>query len=381
MARRDFGLKKVGKYWHADFWVESEHLHRSTKATDYETAKKIAEQWRNETLCRAKGLPFDSDILVKDLWGEWLTWAKVNHSASHCDRVTADWTHHILPYVGERKAKSIRDKDAEWLRTKFLSEPSTRNAHYGKATGQARTQEGANKIMRHLRLVYRWAVKPAQMLAVVPFTVRVVDPEERVKTFLRIEQVEPFLAAVDTGTSLHLKVAVRMMLMLGLRGKEALEADWSWFSADLSEVIPLGKTGNAPPLPVTEALRVWLRKLDPKPAGLLIPAEDGKPHRKRYTHKAVERGADAIGLTGRLSPHRMRGSTATILVRAGAEAHVVQQALRHDLLETSQNYVRLDTADLAIAYERAFNAPEKPSQHSHKFSGKRVVSMLLRRLK
>jgi len=385
MARRDCGLHKVGRYWHADFWVGGIHVHRTTHTDNIDLALKLARDWRDSLVAQLNGQPYDSGILVKDLFAKWLVWAKVNHSKSHCDRVEADWTHHILPHVGDRQARTLANRDAEWLRTKFLSEPSRRNEHIGKALGQSRTEEGANKVMRHLRLVFRWGVQSAQVLSRVPFQVRVEKPAERPKSFLRADQVGQFLAAVDEGYSLHLKVAVRLMLYLGLREHEALGADWSWFSPDLAEVSPMGKTGNAPPLPVPIQLRPWLRRLGPKPAGLLMPAEDGKPHRKRYTVKAIERGAAAVGLAGKLSPHRMRGSHATILVRSGAEAHLVQQALRHDLLETSQHYVRLNTDDLAEAYDRAFGGEadvnKKASQHAHKLVKKIFRKLVLSQLK
>jgi integrase/recombinase XerC len=379
MARRDCGLKKVGKYWHADFWVGTTHIHRSTKAMDPDLALQIAKDWHDTAVAQQQGQPFDSKILVKTLFSDWYEWAKVNRSEAHRDRVAADWNNHILPYIGDREARSLRDRDAEWLRTKFLSEPSKRGEYYGKAAHKPRTIEGANKVMRHLRLVFRWGVKWKQALARVPFSVRVETPDEKPKFFLRSEQVKPFLDAVDCGTSLHLKVAIRLMLMLGLRECEALRADWSWFDGALTQVNPFGKTRNAPPLPVSDSLRSWLLKLLPESkivpqAGLILPATDNCPHRPHFTVKGVERGAKAVGLGGKLSPHRMRGSTATILVRGGAEAHVVQKALRHDLLETSQKYVQLDTTDLAEAYNRAFNPPQ-PSQHTHKFIKKFIAKI------
>lgn len=379
MARRDYGLHKVGKVWHCEFRVGEAYVHRSTKRQDYESAWKVAKGWHDEALDRSQGLPTDTDLTVEKLWERWLEWARVHHSESHVNRVKADWDHHILPTVGKRLAKSLRDADAEALRTAFLAAPSRRNEHYGKAQNKPRTTEGANKVMRHLRLVFRWGVKPAGVLARVPFSVIVDVPEEPQRTFLRQEQIRPFLDAVDRGYSLHLKVAVRLQLMLGLREKEALHLRWESFNADLSEVTPPGKTKNAPPLPVPAELQAWLCKLtkkDEEREGLVLPNTEGNPHPPRYTAKAVERGALAVKLKGKLTPHRMRGSYATMLVRAGGEAHLIKKALRHDLLETSDKYVKLDISDLAEAQDRIFGpAPQK----TRKLSKRKALNILIKR--
>ena len=383
MARREFGLHKVGKYWHADFWVGPQHIHRSTKHTVFEDAKDRAEQWRTEAQRKADGLPVDSSITCQDLWELWLEWAKVNHSEAHWKRVKSDWDHYILPAVGARQAKTLRDGDAEEMRTPFLGSPSRRNHHYGKETGAKRTEEGANKVMRHLRLVFHWGVYPGGKLAQVPFRVRIEEPDEKPKSTLSRGQLEEFLAAVDRGTSLHMKVMVRLMLFLGLREKEARDLRWTYFeSPALERVWPVGKGGKARPMPVLPQLKEWLLKVWPEdakqlPDALVVGRADGLPHVKRYTTKAIERGARAVKLEGKLTPHRMRATFGTLLVREGkAQAHLVKQGMRHDLLQTSEDYVQLETADLQQAMVQAFG---ETSQKSHKITKKSAVKILIKR--
>lgn len=199
MARRDFGLHKVGPVWHCDFWVEKIHIHKSTKTDDWNLALETAGKWHSEALRKARGLPVDSEVTCEGLFNKWLAWAKVHRSESHRLRVQADWDLHILPAIGKRQAKTIRDTDAEDLRTAFLASPSRRNEHYDCAQHKPRTIEGANKVMRHLRLVFRWGVYPAELLASVPFRVIVEESPEKPKAFLEQSQLRPFLAAVDTG--------------------------------------------------------------------------------------------------------------------------------------------------------------------------------------
>lgn len=373
MPRRAYGLHKVGRYWHADFKVHGQHLHRSTGMTTFEDAEEVARLWHTDMQREAHGLPVDSRATCRDLFEAWGAWAEIHHSAAHVARVRSDWELFILPELGDVSAMAVTDTDAEALRTEFLSEGSQRNRQYGRPDGRPRTVAGANKISRHLRLVFRWAVSPGGLIPSVPFRVRQAREDEPRRHFLRRDQLPAFLGAVDRTGNLHQSVAVRLQLFLGLREGEALGLTWDAFTPDLSACMARrGKTGTAPRLPVHEELRVWLRKLPEPREGLVLPAEDGQPHRARYTVKAVERGGAAVGL--HLSPHRLRGSYATLLAGAKAGAHTIRRALAHERLETSERYVAMGTDEIAEAQDRVFGA-----QHSHKTRKRYTLNMFIKK--
>lgn len=390
MAARAFGLRKVGRYWHADFRVGPDHIHRSTRMTTYPDAEDVARVWHTEAQRKAQGLAVDQDILVKDLWARW--WAETESylSESHRNRVAQDWDLYVLPAWGERQAKTIRTADAEELRRAFLEAPSLRNAHYKEkieARYKALKQDppppkkhsiaSANKLLLHAHLVWAWAVDRAEILAKVQWTVHMDESQEKPKDTLTEAQIRPFLAEIDKARNPHVHVAVRAMLYFALREREALVMRWEWFSPDLA-TFQHGdrKAKDAPRFPVPVDLRDHLRALCPaaegkgweRPVkGLVLPRMEDEEEVKRwgqYTTKAIARAAAVLNL--RLTPHSMRHSWATMFARKTGNAHLVKDGLGHKTLNTATKYVKLSTRDMADAQSQVFGDLAEPSQNGHK---------------
>jgi len=373
MARKIYGLHKVGKYWHADFWVGEIHIHRSTRHTDLDSAKERAEQWYTEEQRRAQGLPVNTEITVGDLWDRWWTdpALKQTLSESHRKRVERDFRLHILPAWKDMKSKLVSTENAEALRSEYLSKPSLRNRHNppldedGKpkhVADQQRSISSSNKLLLHAHLVFAWAVEVPKLLTHVPWDVKVLETQEKPKDTLSEDQIRPFLAEVDKTRSLHVRIAVRAELYLPLREKEARVMRWEWFSADL-KTFQHGdrKANDAPRFPVPVDMRNLLRKLpgkeDGKPwekpaRGLVLPAKDGLPHRQQITTKTVIRAGKALGL--HLTPHSMRHSWGTLMARKTGNAHLIKDGLGHTQLNTAMKYVKLSTRDLESAQVDVF---------------------------
>ena len=417
MARREFGLHKVGRYWHCDFKAGTEHIHRSTRATIYDPdALDVARQWHSEALRRSKGLPVNTEATVKDLWIAWWAGTKQTLSESHRDRVERDWRLHILPALGDRMAKTITTADAEALRAAFLSGKSLKNAHQeeakkrrlqaeAKASGtrpenppkaRPRTLAGSNKLLLHFHLVFAWAVEVPKTLAEVPWGVKILESQEKPKPTLTRETVRAFLAVVDKASlgrrgaagghpsqnPLHVQVAVRAMVYCALREKEALRLRWEWFSRDLS-TFQHGerKAKDAPAFPVPADFRAKLAALIPagqsRPtAGLVIPAADALPHRAQFTRKAIEAAAADLGI--HLTPHSMRHSWATMTARATGNAHLIKDGLGQKSLNQAMAYVKLNTEDLAAGQAAVFGSlatGEIQSQPGHKLVKKFILKI------
>ncbi len=78
----------------------------------------------------------------------------------------------------------------------------------------------------------------------------------------------------------------------------------------------------------------------------------GRPLRYQAVHKLVERLRGKTGID--FTPHMLRHSHATDLLRHGVGVDVVAKLLTHrSYTTTSQTYIHLDAADLRAELERA----------------------------
>jgi hypothetical protein len=81
----------------------------------------------------------------------------------------------------------------------------------------------------------------------------------------------------------------------------------------------------------------------------------GEPHRAGYTRKPIERAAKPIGV-GRLTPHRIRVTWATLHAESGTDLQKIQSMLGHAEITTTMRYVEDSTAGLAEAQARLAKA-------------------------
>jgi integrase len=336
---------------------------------------KIRREMANEII----GIKPEVTLTCQALLQEWLA----HHSGKHARNVKADWENHILPKLRNVQAMKVTSGMVEEIRTAFLNSPCLTNTK-GKVAEQIRVKierarlngekvvlrplkrhsnAGANKVLRHLYFVFGWGVK-TERIPRLPFRkLKELIEQEPVRTFLRPEQVRPFLAQLDSLGNLPVMVAVRSMLYMGLRECEALTMLWTGFDRDRRVYTAVDtKTGENAPLPVPEDLRGLLARLREEvpeeccwvlPSGYDPKARKWKHRHSQFTAKAIKRASEKQGITG-LRPHRMRGSMATLMARSGANAFVIKKAGRWRRMDTALRYVQVVEEDVADAQRKAF---------------------------
>ena len=109
---------------------------------------------------------------------------------------------------------------------------------------------------------------------------------------------------------------------------------------------------------------VWVRALDPgvhpiwdtERRQLFVSARAGHrdhPMHSRVVNTVFDRVVRKAGLEGQgITPHKLRHTFATFLIRTGADVRTVQELLGHSSLQTTAGYLHSDTRTKEAAVGR-----------------------------
>ena len=144
----------------------------------------------------------------------------------------------------------------------------------------------------------------------------------------------------------------------GLRVSEALSLTWS--SHPLPDSLRVrGKGGKERLVPVVPAAREAVSRyaeLCPFPPvrdAPLFRGIRGGPMNQRAVRTVMQRTRAALGLPATATPHALRHSFASHLLKASGDLRAIQELLGHSSLSTTQAYTEVDTAHLADVYRSA----------------------------
>lgn len=210
--------------------------------------------------------------------------------------------------------------------------------------GHQHTQGGWNHIRRHLVGLVNWGISRG-MVRAMPFTGKPIKTQQAVRSIIWPEEVADFLEDVRIYTTSHdLRTAIRLMVQLGLREDEALNAKWEYVLARI-QTYRVGETKNRKTrdVPMPDGLVEYLRATHGQATvGLILAWEDEKgvrhPHEERFTAKALARVARVRQLPS-LSPHSLRATFATAHWEAGTELAKLTAMLGHEDPNTTMGYI------------------------------------------
>lgn len=93
-----------------------------------------------------------------------------------------------------------------------------------------------------------------------------------------------------------------------------------------------------------------LRIIDSK---YLFTNRRGKPLTSRYVQIMIKQYGEKAGITKKVTPHVLRHSYATHLLKNGVDIRVIQQLLGHSSLSTTQIYTSVDMDTIKSVYDQA----------------------------
>lgn len=169
---------------------------------------------------------------------------------------------------------------------------------------------------------------------------------------LTYEEVDRLLAAppMDTARGVRDSAMIHLMYASGLRVSELCNLKVGDLNRRLGTVSPLGKGSKRRVVPVgqvaLERIDLYLEAVRPHAKGAATcPHLFLSPRGTRFTRqgfwKLLKAYARACGITAPISPHKLRHSFATHLLRGGADLRAVQSMLGHADLGTTEIYTRV----------------------------------------
>lgn len=312
-------LFKVGKIWAYRYQIAGVRTQRSTGTSVRGQAEAIAMQAFQEAKQRARGEePITTLGKLRDAW---LEVHAATVSASHWRDVCA-WKPYDLEHV---KADRLSTELVETARAKRLAgcSPAT-----------------ANLWLRILNLLGHWAVRRG-MISALPWRLKMLKVQKRVRPTLPASKAQSWLAAAESNgrpaNRAALGRALRLMVGLGLRVTEALGARWEWIDWERKTYTPgqtKGKEAVALEMPAWLVVYLLPAKAD---LGLIL----GVQHPIGFCRKAIKFANEQCATPG-LSPHRLRGTFATMHSESGTPIQIIQKMMRHKNVSTTMAYLESD---------------------------------------
>lgn len=196
-----------------------------------------------------------------------------------------------------------------------------------------------------------------------------VDPTELLESphlpkhlpeYLTTEEVDRLEAAIDlTSAEGHRNRAIiEVFFSCGLRVSELVELKLSNLFLNERFMRVVGKGGKERLVPISQRavgeLELWF---DDRRQMRIKPGEDDYVFLNRRGHHLtrtmilimVKRLGEAAGIKKTLSPHTLRHSFATALLRGGADLRVIQVLLGHADIATTEIYTHMDDESLRQA--------------------------------
>lgn len=166
----------------------------------------------------------------------------------------------------------------------------------------------------------------------------------------------------DTDSDIHIQTRIRDKLILtllyssGLRISELIKLDIKDIDFDERTMLIRGK-GEKDRIVLFDknAKNLILEYIQIKNIthGYLITNKNNKPLTARYVQKMIKKYGEKAGIEKKITPHILRHSFATHLLKNGVDIRVIQQLLGHSSLSTTQIYTSVDMETIKTLYDNA----------------------------
>lgn len=185
---------------------------------------------------------------------------------------------------------------------------------------------------------------------------------------LTFEEVEALFSAPDMTKKegIRDRAMLEVMYASGLRVSELLALKLSQYSSSLNCLKIYGKGNKERMVPIgdyaLEYLTKYLRVVRDfnigKKTDYVFLNKAGKPITRQYFWQQIKKYGEIAQIKKSISPHTLRHSFATHLLENGADLRMVQEALGHSKISTTQIYTHVSTKRILSIYDKVMNKDE-----------------------
>ena len=198
-------------------------------------------------------------------------------------------------------------------------------------------------------------------------------PQSLPRTILSEPETLRLLEAPDVETTLGLRDRAILEVLYGtaIRNSELRMLGLGQIDTGRRLLhIEHGKGDKARMVPLGEEAEIWLeeylRKSRPQlarsssPPQLVFLTSRGLRFDKGGLSQVILRWAKKAGLEKHVTPHALRHSCATHMLRRGANLRYIQELLGHSNVDTTEGYTRVEISDLRKVLARCHPREKKP---------------------
>ena len=191
---------------------------------------------------------------------------------------------------------------------------------------------------------------------------------EHLPEYLSVEEVDMLEAAVDLSKweGQRNKAIIETLFSCGLRVTELVNLKISQIFEEDKFIRVLGKGRKERLVPISDRalkeIHLWyidrnLMKIKPGEEDYVFLNRRGAHLTRVMVLIMIKNAAQDAGIKKTISPHTLRHSFATALLKGGADLRVIQALLGHEDIGTTEIYTHIETSDLrdAILYHHPRN--------------------------
>ena len=294
---------------------------------------------------------------VEELKAAWLAvLAHERHFSPHTLRAYRDDSERFLAFLSDHRGARVTLSTLQGL------SPADVRAFLTRRRKEGLGPRGIQRAMAALRSFYRYlarekladgaalrAIRSPKLPRTLPRPISETDAARTIKE--AGENEIQWIAARDAAL-------VTLLYGTGLRISEALRLKKR--DVPLADsLIVLGKGNKERAVPVLPSVReavsayAALAPFTGEKSGALFLSRTGKPMSARDAQGLMQRLRGRLGLPASATPHALRHSFATHLLKHGGDLRSVQELLGHASLSTTQKYTEVEGEQILAVYEAA----------------------------